>query len=91
MLFKYSDYPTINVDLMEGNRKRKSFDSEDESPSLKYRRLDDVVEHQARGEEVECAAGSSASLPAETIMQDVNTTSNDSDDVRFQCIFDKSS
>ncbi len=56
---------TINVDLMEGNRKRKSLSSEDESPSLKYRRLDDVAQHQASSEELECAAGSSASLPAE--------------------------
>ncbi len=69
---------------MEGNRKRKSFSSDDESPSLKYRRLEDVAEHQASSKQSECAAGSSASLPAETVMQDVDTTSSDSEDVRFQ-------
>ncbi len=71
---------------MEGNRKRKSLSSEDESPSLKYRRLHEAAEHQASSEELECAAGSSASLPAEIIMHDVKTTSSDSEDVRFQSI-----
>ena len=36
-------YPTINVDLMEGNRK-KSLSREDKSPSLKYRILDHVAD-----------------------------------------------
>ena len=65
---------------MEGNRKRPFFGSEDESPSLKYRRLEEMAD-QGTSSELESAAGSSASLPAEIIMPAVSTTSSDSEDV----------
>ncbi len=64
---------------MEGNRKRPFFGSEDESPSLKYRRLEEMAD-QGTSSELESAAGSLASL-AEIIMPAVSTTSSDSEDV----------